>query len=142
ARLHDEAERTAKRIRDAFIFKNLKKLSSIVEKKGDFESAAEIEGTVRLTGLSGTLIVKFKDGAQFTAQNSIVWSRSIHGTEFPRFPLTFHDVILSSGERMPRPSEERMNVVFAGSAPQDAIEIARAAAEEYLQLKGGIHDGF
>jgi hypothetical protein len=114
--LRGMAEREAKLIQDSFVFKNLKKLCSIVEKKGDFDRVEEVGSSVSLSGLEGTIRVHFKDGAHFTANNSVVWSTSVYGKEFRRFPLTFHNVILAGGERMPQPSEERMNTVFAVSA--------------------------
>jgi hypothetical protein len=42
----------------------------------------------------------------------VVWSHSVYGKQFMRFPLTFHSPIMPNGTVMPRPSEERMNTVF------------------------------
>lgn len=67
-----------------------------------------------MNSLRGTLRFFFTDGSSFVVQNSVVWSHSIYGKAFNRFPLTFHDVIMPDGSKMPRPSEERMNTVFVG----------------------------
>jgi hypothetical protein len=119
--LNDMAIRHAKEIQDGFIFKNLKKLCSIVEKKGDFDRVEELGSSVSLAGLEGSFLVTFKDGAHFKASNSVVFARSVHNTPFVRYPLTFHNVVMGDGKKMPRPSEERMNEVFAAApAPVDA----------------------
>ena len=108
------ARRDADAIRDQFIVKNLTKLDSIVDAKGDVASVTVISQNLGLCQLEGTLRVTFKDGARFDAKNSVVWTHSIHGKPFNRFPLTFHDVRFADGTKMPQPSEERMNTLFVG----------------------------
>jgi hypothetical protein len=108
----DIASKDAKQVRDAFVFKNLKKLCSIIDAKGDLTSAQVVETTVHLSSLRGVLRFGFGDGSGFTVQNSTVLSRSVHNRFFLRFPLTFHDVVMPDGSRMKQPSEERMNTVF------------------------------
>ena len=97
-----------------FIVKNLTKLDSIVDAKGDVAIVTVISQNLGLCQLEGTLRVTFKDGALFDAKNSVVWTHSIHGKPFNRFPLTFHDVRFADGTKMPQPSEERMNTLFVG----------------------------
>ena len=104
----------ANQIREMFIYKNLKKIDSIVEAKGNFERGEIIGRKIEMNSLRGTLRFFFTDGSSFVVQNSVVWSHSIYGKAFNRFPLTFHDVIMPDGSKMPRPSEERMNTVFVG----------------------------
>jgi hypothetical protein len=65
-----------------------------------------------LGALRGTLKFEFEDTSSFIVQNSVVWSHSVYGKQFMRFPLTFHSPIMPNGTVMPRPSEERMNTVF------------------------------
>lgn len=55
AALAKEAEISAKEIRDSFVVKNLKKLASIVEAKGNFVSATVVFEDVDLRGLTGTI---------------------------------------------------------------------------------------
>lgn len=106
------ATRESEEIRDAFLFKNMVKIASIVDSKGTPSAARIIGRGVSLEGLTGRLRFEFPDGASFEVQNSCVLSYSVHGKAFLRFPLTFHDVKLAGGVKMPSPSQERMNTVF------------------------------
>lgn len=105
----DKAIRDAKEIRDGFIYKNLNKLASIVDKKGDFAKIEVVGQNIDLNGLQGTLRLTFLSGAEFTVTNSVVFVRNSFWTEFYRFPLTFKWVKLSDGSLMKGPSEEKMN---------------------------------
>ncbi len=117
AALARKADEDAKEIRDSFVVKNLKKLASIIEAKGNFVSASVVSEEVDLRGLTGTIRVTFADGSSFDAQNSVVFVVNSFNTRFYRYPLTFHNVRLPGGAKMPTPSEERMNTVFTGKAP-------------------------
>ncbi len=116
AKLIADAEKDAKEIRDLFVVKNLRKIVSILEAKGDdnFDTCKVVGNSVSLRGLEGTLRFSFKDGSAFTCQNSVVWAVSNRGTQFYRFPLTFHNVAMPGGAKMPSPSEKRMNTIFIG----------------------------
>lgn len=107
-----EAKRDADGVRENFIYKNLRKIASILEAKGNFSEAKLIDRAV-LNALEGTILFKFADGSSFTAKNSVVFVVNQYGTQFYRFPLTFANVVMPDGSRMPQPSEERMNEVFA-----------------------------
>lgn len=111
-RLMAAARRQADEIRTYFVTKNLKKIASIVEAKGNLKDASQISHRVDLQGLTGVLRFTFKDGSRFDVQNQVVWVVNSYGTVFNRFPLTFHNPILADGSKMPRPSQERMNTVF------------------------------
>lgn len=108
------ARKSADAIRDRFVYKNVTKLDSIVEKKGNLRSAEVIGREVHLGGMTGTMRFVFEDGSAFTVKNAMVWSQSVHGRVFPRFPLTFHGVVLADGSPMRQPSEEKMNKHFGG----------------------------
>lgn len=109
-----EAEQQARDIRDQFLYKNLVKLTPVLEAKGDeaFQSVREI-GQFDLAGLKGEFEVLFEDGSSFRLRNEVVFVVNSFGTQFHRFPTTFHDVMLPGGVPMPSPSEERMHAVFA-----------------------------
>lgn len=111
-----EAFRDADEVRQLFVTKNLKKLVSVVEGKGEGQmTEAKVVSThVSLQSLEGELFFGFADGSSFKVKNSVVWSISVLGNQFPRFPLTFHDVKLAGGVKMPMPSEKRMNTIFLG----------------------------
>ena len=116
ARVAKEAKKDADFLRDQFVIKNLRKLDSIVEAKGNLTAVTVSSYRLDLCSLEGTLLVTFADGSLFTARNSVVWGTSNLGNSFQRFPLTFHDVKLADGSKMGKPCEERMNTVFVGKA--------------------------
>lgn len=106
----------AEEVRAAFVAKNLRKVVSIIERKekaSPLTVCEAIKQTVLLSGFEGTFRVGFEDGSGFWFTNSVVFKVSVLGTPFHQFPLRFHDVVLAGGVKMPQPSEERMNKVFA-----------------------------
>lgn len=107
------AQKLADEMSQAFIERNLAKLASIVDRKGNFSGIEQLSRNLSPAGMQGALRVQFEDGSAFTAQTSVVWSVSVLGKPFTRYPVTFHDVMLPDGEQMREPSEERMNEVFA-----------------------------
>jgi len=74
--------------------------------------------------MRGEFEARFKDGSSFRLRNEVVFVVNHYGTEFNRFPTTFHDVTLPGGKPMSSPSEERMHTVFAPGA------VAAPAQEE------------
>ncbi|CAE6821290.1 hypothetical protein R70006_06210 [Paraburkholderia domus] len=137
----DTAEKRATEIRDAFVVKNLRKLASIVDAKANLKTVSIVSFGVDLASLRGRLQLSFADGSRFDAQNSVVWSRSVHNTPFLRFPLTFHDVVMPDGAPLKQPSEEKMNSEFAGRyygtvrAPASELDML-----ESLGLRLGAYD--
>lgn len=107
-----EAKRDADSVREHFIYKNLGKIASILEAKGNFVEAKLLDRTI-LNALEGTIRFSFADGSSFIAKNSVVFVVNQYGTQFYRFPLTFSAVVMPDGSLMKQPSEERMNTVFA-----------------------------
>jgi hypothetical protein len=117
------AKKDATALRDGFIFKVIEKIAPIVETKGNLVGVREVGNTIQVGHLSGMLEVEFADGASFAVDNNVVYSHSVRGRQFARFPLTFHNVVLPGGGRMKQPSEERMHSVFcAAPAPCDEPE--------------------
>ena len=117
--LKQKAIYEADEIKMTYIVKNLRKLTSILEAKGDdnFLSAKEVPyREINISYLEGSMRITFKDGSAFTAANSVVFVVNSFGTRFNRFPLTFHDVVLPNGVPMKAPSEKRMNTIFIGKA--------------------------
>jgi hypothetical protein len=123
-----EAIKRADTIREHFVYKNLEKIDSILEAKGDFDAITIIGRSVSLGGLEGSFLLTFKDGARFEVTNSVVYSVSIHGKGFLRFPLTFHNVVFGNGTRMKQPSEEKMNTEFVGRETWEFEGDAEASA--------------
>ena len=112
--MHRQAEEIATQTRDQFIYKNTKKLGAIVEAKGNLKDAHIVSAKASSQGIEGIMDVSFQDGSSFQVKNQAVWSHSLHGKGFLRFPTTFHKVIMPDGSAMKTPSEEKMNKVFAG----------------------------
>lgn len=122
AKSDQEAEKQALFIRQQFVFKNLQKLTPILEAKGDalFASVEELGVGVNLRFLKGSFRFKFRDSSSFEVQNDLVFVVNQWNTRFYRYPLTFHSVILPNGEPMGRPSEQRMNEVFSAFGKESA----------------------
>lgn len=109
-------------IRESFVIKNLRKLASIIDKKGGLESIEERGRTVSISGLKGSFLFKFSDGSSFEAHNEVVVAMSSKGNRFQRYPLTFHNIVPASPEatselkpgqdKLAMRSEEWMNKMF------------------------------
>lgn len=108
------ATEQADMMREQFVVKNMRKLASIVDGKGDFERIEATSNNLSLSNLTGRFRLDFADGASFSIENSVVLNYSALGKPFLQFPLRFHDVCLGSGERLSMASEEWMNEKFAG----------------------------
>lgn len=111
-RARKAAEGHADAVVKAFIAKNLAKLVTIVEAKGNIETAEVVNDAIRGGGMEGWIAFTFKDGSRFAVNNQIVFVENQYGTRFNRFPLTFHGVRLASGAMMKQPSERKMNEEF------------------------------
>ena len=106
------AKRNADDICAAFVKKNLSKLAPIIEGKGNYSHLEVIGNNMRASNMEGRLRIFFEDGANFEVRSQGVMSFSGNGTDFVRYPTTFHDVRLPDGTLMDRPSEKKMNEVF------------------------------
>lgn len=113
-RVIKKATRIADDVRRNFVYKNYRKIASIVDGKDALPRTSVVSRHVSLSGLTGVFLFEWEDGSKFTTSNSVKWNTSVNGTSFQQFPLTFHDVKLPGGKSMGRPSEERMNTVFLG----------------------------
>lgn len=110
--LKKEATRMTKEMMDRFIEKNTKKLSEIVVKKNNLKDIKLVKADTARGVVEGIMTFTFKDKSYFTVNNKVVMSYSKYDKPFYRFPTTFHNVYLPTGERMSKPSEERMIDVF------------------------------
>lgn len=110
--IKDLGTREATDIRDQFVIKNLRKLASVIDRKGALDTISTVGREVNMSGLKGTLEMKFVDGTSFRVTNSVVQSYSVLGKPFHRFPLRFHDVTKPDGSKKAAPSEEWMNNSF------------------------------
>ena len=102
--------------------KQISKLSSIVEKKGNLENGKRLYFG---SGVVGTIDVDirlfFKDGSAFTIKNQIIMKSNQHGTVFVQYPSTFHDVVFPDGTKKAKQSEQEMNEKFA-TAQKETIK--------------------
>lgn len=102
--------------RQQFVVKNLRKISSIIDTKGDFDHLVEIGRAIDIGAVTGRIKVFFKDGSSFEVMNSSVEARSSLGKPFTRFPLTFHQISVPGLKIRKKMSEEEMNEEFAKNA--------------------------
>lgn len=105
------AQQSADDMIEGFIFKNTKKLSSIVGKKGNLKDILILQAGARNGTIEGRLKITFDDSSEFQVDSKVVYSYSTHGTTFMRYPTTFHNIIMSDGSKL-RPSEKNMNEIF------------------------------
>jgi hypothetical protein len=106
-----EAERRVLEMEQMFISKNIRKLNSIVEKKGNFSKATLLRTTTSAGLVEGDIRVEFADSTAFEVRNQLVWSHSVQGTVFTRYPTTFHNIKTLSGLHKFKP-EQWMNENF------------------------------
>lgn len=92
---------------DGFVAKNTAKIEGILKGENDISVSSTVGGN-----LVGHIRVNLTSGAEFRMQFSIVHAISKKGTYFQRFPTTFHNVRLSDGDEMKKPSEAKMKREF------------------------------
>jgi hypothetical protein len=111
--LEKEAKSITQNMIDTFVFKNTRKLAEILTKKNNLATVTLRGADTGRGTIEGTLQLKFKDNSSFIVTSTLVFSYSVRGTPFSRYPTTFHNVIFPDGTRMRgRASEERMNDEF------------------------------
>lgn len=115
-----KAQKEAEAIRDYFIFKNLNKIASLIESKGNLAQSDIIGHRLSLEALEGQLRFSFEDQSSFEVALSYVRVVNQYGTAFTRHPITFHNVFLPGNVKMPSPSEERMHTVFLTAKPESS----------------------
>lgn len=106
-----EAEKEAKSARESLINKNVAKVAAIIERRNDFKEAV-IKSVRFVHGLEGEIKFVFGDGAEFTVRNKMVQNWSPSFKPYYQYPTTFHDVILSNGQKTKFMSEEQLNKEF------------------------------
>ena len=95
-----------------FVSKNVKKLATIVDKKRNLADIKLVKNYVHQGNLDNELLFTFTDGAKFVVYSKTIYKYSSRGLLFTQYPTRFAGVIMSNGQRMAEPSEERMNKVF------------------------------
>ncbi len=111
--LQKEAKRITQNMIDNFVHKNTRKLAEILTKKNNLKSVT-LRGSDTSRGtIEGTLGLDFNDNSSFIVHSKLVFSYSVHGKPFSRYPTTFHKVVLPDGTKMTgRASEQRMKDEF------------------------------
>jgi hypothetical protein len=104
----DKATRETDDFLGAYIRKNVQKLSALVGKK-PIKNIQILRATAGAYTVESELRFDFEDGARFYVINKGVYVENQAGTQFMRFPTTFHDVVKSDGTKLASPSEEKMN---------------------------------
>lgn len=116
--INEKAEAFAKRMTDEvldhFINKQTAKLADILTQKNNLKIIELIDARTGSGVVEGLLKLAFKDGSSFHVNNKVVWGTSKLGKVFHRFPTTFHQVVMPTGERMKgAASEARMRSEFS-----------------------------
>jgi len=104
--IDNEVKRNADDVIAQYTNKNIQKLALILNKKNNLDEIHHRANVGQV--IEGEMTFTFADGAQFTVVNKVVWSISVLGKDFARFPTTFHNVKLSDGSKMNNPSEKKM----------------------------------
>jgi hypothetical protein len=103
-------------IEAAFMAKNIRKLSNIVDKKGLTVTITPIgESVIRRSAIEASLKFVFPDSSSFIVLNKVIINSRYDRNEpksFYQYPTTFHDVVLADGTKMKFPSEEKMISTF------------------------------
>ena len=105
-------------IQRLFLYRNVRKLATIVERKGNLKGRPKILSSGIATGGYGFnvgMCFEFDDGSEFTVRCKVIYKPSIHEKAVTLYPITFHHVKLPDGTQMLNPSEERMIEVFAAA---------------------------
>jgi hypothetical protein len=114
--IEKDAERSVTEIQNMFVYKNTRKLASILTAKGNMNEPEILDLNCNRGMIMGSIKFTFTDGSSFVVDNSIVQSSMPDSlgryTYFYRFPTTFHGVVMPDGSKMGQPSEERMNEIF------------------------------
>jgi len=108
-----EAGRMRKSMEEGFLAKNIRKLSNIIDLKGNLTKITDLPSKpVKVSKGRGSLEAGFKflfnDSAEFSVVNKIITNYSMRGLPFYQYPTTFHDVKLADGKKLSMPSEEKM----------------------------------
>ena len=116
--LHKHATAIAEDMQNQFVSKNVEKLASIVERKGNISGDPHVLSIQTDRGnVVGEMKFHFNDGSSFVVRNKVVSQFRYTNSgvsSFYQFPTTFHDAVLPNGHRMVgMPSEEQMNNIFA-----------------------------
>ena len=117
--IHLKAEQQANDMQAQFVDKNVRKLASIVETKGNIEGKPVVLNVHCYQGvIEGNIKFQFKDASCFVVRNKIV-SKMYQAADgqyatMYQYPTTFHNAVLPNGKRMEgQPSEKEMNEIFA-----------------------------
>ena len=98
---------------DNFVHKNTQKLAEILTKKNNLKSVTLRGADTSRGTIEGTLGLDFNDNSSFIVHSKLVFSYSVHGKPFSRYPTTFHSVVFPDGTKMTgRASEQRMKDEF------------------------------
>ena len=112
--LRQKAKADADFAQRQFLYKNVMKLATIIEKKKNFTEHKINYGRVNHNGFMGEIVFNFADKSSFVVRNKVVVKYSVHGKCFQQFPTTFHAAMLPTSTVMPgQPSEKEMIEIFA-----------------------------
>jgi hypothetical protein len=145
--IEKDSKRQARDESESWFFKMVDKLGGLVM---DFKK--ELKEVVDGSGITGRgkspfdawFSFRFTDGSRFILQNSIVFARSSLGKPFYRYPATFHDAYISTGEKVANPDEYTVKKAFMKDAGMETMpESARKKpSKTYYQYNLNIKDQY
>jgi len=111
--LQTEAKKITQQMIDNFVHKNTRKLAEILTKKNNLKTVTLRGADTSRGTIEGTLGLDFNDNSSFIVHSKLVFSYSVKGTPFTRYPTTFHNVVFPDGTKMTgRASEQRVKDEF------------------------------
>lgn len=90
----EEATDIADSIKKGFLAKGVNKLATIIENRGDYDSAEKVGLSFYSGAIEGRILIKFKNGDSFSVNTQVVSAINQQGTAYTQYPLTFHNVKL------------------------------------------------
>lgn len=117
------SDRYAQDIVNHFTYKNTTKIGYILTEKNNLKEVTLTNVKLGKGQVECDLNCIFEDNSRFIANTSLVLSYSKYGKPFYRYPTIFRDVVLSNGEILSNPSEERMEEIFTKESIKNKLKI-------------------
>lgn len=108
-RLNNKSAQFADEILYKFVAKQIQKIPGLIDSNGAVETMS-VNITNKNAGngsIEGSIAVKMKNNVSFEARTQVVFSHSVKGKLFPRYPTTFHNVHDTSGKQVAKRMSEK-----------------------------------
>lgn len=104
-------------IKNFFIFRSLQKIAPVISAKKQAYTVTVVNSFGGFQTISARIRIAFADNSSFEVVHKVVYvykytCSSGNCVGFYRFPTTFHNAVLSSGEKVKNPSEKNIHKYF------------------------------